>query len=209
MRRLRRKRRHKHHLSYKAKRRIVFSLSVLVLLLLFTFRNISFFILSLSSITLLFVLYLADHLFDIRFKPRHYIFTAFIAITGLLLFELYTIYPAYDKILHFIQPIMIASIIFHMIYELDLELKWCLVFTFFIVTGFIGIFEIGEYALDLFFDLNLQGVFLKSIQQFGESIVVQAPIDDTMIDMSLGVLGTLVYVSYISLFCRKRLAHQK
>jgi hypothetical protein len=204
---MKRKRLHKLNLSYKAKRRIVFSISVAVLALLFLFRNVSFIILALSSVALLIVVYIADHLFDIRFKPRHYFFAVFIAVTGFLLSDLYTIYPTYDKILHFVLPMMLSSAVLHMILELKLKLNWALIFTFFIVSGSVGIFEIGEYALDSFFDLKLQGVVLRNIQEFGDKLeFIQEPLDDTMIDMSLGMLGSIFYISTIALFYRKRFA---
>jgi hypothetical protein len=100
---------------------------------------------------------------------------------------------------------MFASIVLHMLKKLKLDLKWKLFFTFFIVAGFLGIFEIGEYLLDLFFDLKLQGVFLKNLQ--GELInfdIIQHPLDDTMIDLSLGVIGTAIYSGVNALWYWRR-----
>lgn len=204
------KRFHKIHLSYKTKRRIIFGMALLVVALLFIFRNLSFLILSLSAIAFLVMFYMGDHLFDIRFKTRHYYMAIFIAVASFLLYNLYSFYAPYDKILHFVQPILVSALVFHMALELKVDLKWKLVFTFFVVTGLVGMFEIGEYVLDLFFDLNLQGVVLRGLQEFGEELVfLQAPIDDTMIDMSLGVLGSVVYVVYILIFHRGRVKVKK
>jgi len=199
------KKRERIHIGYKAKRRIVFAISLIVLGVFYVFKSVSLIVLSLSAIAFLTVFYLTDHLFDLRFKTRHYVFATLIAIASFLLYDLYTVYPSYDKWLHFIQPMMFASIFFHMVSELEIKLKWRLLFVFFIVTGSVGLFEIGEWTLDQFYDLNLQGVVLRNIQDFGEQLVViQEPIDDTILDMGFGILGAAVYVSAIALFFRKR-----
>jgi len=78
---------------------------------------------------------------------------------------------------------------------LKLKLKWQLFFVFFVVIGSLGIHEIGEYLLDYFFNLKLQGVFLRNLQGLEKYDVLLDRIDDTMIDMSLGIIGTFVYVS--------------
>jgi len=92
-----------------------------------------------------------------------------------------------------------------MVSELKIELKWKMVFTFFIVLGSLGIFEIGEYLLDQFFDLKLQGVFLRSIQGLEKYDILIDRIDDTMIDMVFGVFGATIYaVSTFILLKRKR-----
>ena len=194
----------KKSVNYKVRRRIVIGLSFAILALLYLFRNINYLILSLSAIALILVFYITDHSFDIRFKTRHYVFITFIAVAGFLLYPLYSIYPSYDKFLHFVEPIMLSSFIFHMVSHLNLKFKWRLIFTFFIVIGFVGLFEIGEYTLDYFFDLKLQGVFLRDLQNLGETLhIIQDPLNDTMIDMSLGVLGALTYLVSMSLFFRK------
>lgn len=84
-----------------------------------------------------------------------------------------------------------------MITKLNIPLKWKLVFTFFVGFGIVGLMEIGEYGLDYLFDLKLQGVYLRDLKGFEKFNIIQNPIDDTMIDMALGVIGSLVYVSYI------------
>jgi hypothetical protein len=200
------KKRERKHISYTTKRRIVLSISLIVLGILFIFKSLNFLILSFSAIAFIAVFYITDHLFDLRFKARHYIFAVLISIASFLLYNLYSVYPAYDKFLHFVQPIMFASIFFHMTYELRLKLKWRLLFVFFIVTGSVGVFEIGEWTLDKFFDLDLQGVVLKEVQEFGEKLIVlQEPIDDTMIDMGLGILGAALYsISVYAAYRKKR-----
>lgn len=83
-----------------------------------------------------------------------------------------------------------------MIAKLKLKLKWKLTFVFFTVIGFLALFEIGEYLLDIFFDLKLQGVFLQDIQGLQKFDILLDKIEDTMIDLVLGVLGILSYILF-------------
>lgn len=195
----------KRHIPYNIKRRIVIAIAIIILGALYFFRNLSDIIITASAISLIVLFYLVDHMFDLRFKTRHYVFITAIAITGFLLSPLYSIYPSYDKWLHFIQPILFSSIVFHMTSSLNLKLKWRLVFTFFVVGGGIGLFEIGEYTLDYFFDLNLQGVFLKNLQNIEVILsVVQDPIDDTMTDMILGFISSFLYALTTYIYLRNK-----
>ncbi|RZD30737.1 hypothetical protein CXT76_01780, partial [Candidatus Parvarchaeota archaeon] len=93
---------------------------------------------------------------------------------------MYFLYPQYDKFQHLIQPILFSSIIFFMISKLKLELKWKLTFTFFIMVGLLSIFELGEYILDYFFNLKLQGVFLRNLQGLEKYNILMDRNDDTM-----------------------------
>lgn len=180
--------------SYKIKRRVIIGISVVVLALLYAFKNSSLIIRSMSTIGLLVVFYLIDHLFYLRFETRHYFFVSLIAIMGFMLSPLYFIYPSYDKILHLLIPIMFASVVLHMLEKLKLDKKWQLVFVFFVVVGAVGLHEVGEYILDYFFDWKLQGVFLRDIQGLQKYDILLDRIDDTMIDMMLGILGAGIYV---------------
>lgn len=182
---------------YKRKRRIVLAVSILMFGALYAFKNVSTSVRSLSAIIFLGAFYLMDHLFELDFKDRHYLFIAFMAVFGLLFSQLYFIYPYYDKIQHLTFPMMLGSLTYHMVSLLKLEKKWKLVFVFFIIIGSIGVFEIGEYTIDQTFNSRLQGVFIGDSE-------FQSQIDDTMIDLSLGVVGAAVYVSTIALFFRKR-----
>ena len=117
-----------------------------------------------------------------------------------MLSPLYYIYSGYDKVLHSILPIMFASIVFHMLSKLKIDLKWKLIFVFFIVIGVVGLHEVGEYWLDWFFDLKLQGVFLRDLQSLEKYKILLDRIDDTMIDMFFGVLGAAVYILTIGIY---------
>ncbi|MDP4039847.1 MAG: hypothetical protein Q8P57_04695 [Candidatus Pacearchaeota archaeon] len=141
-----------------------------------------------------------DHLFDIRFEPYHYFFAGLIAIFSFLLSNFYFIYPQYDKILHFFVPIIAGSFVFHTMRKLKISFKVKLMFTFCIVVSFIGLAEIGEYLLDVFFDLKLQGVFLRSAGGLEKFDILVSGLDDTMIDMVIGTIGVGIYVLWKRLF---------
>lgn len=81
-----------------------------------------------------------------------------------------------------------------MVSKLNLKIKWELTFTLFIVLGSLTLFEIGEYGLDHFFDLKLQGVFTRDASGLEKYVLVQDPLTDTMYDLILGVLGTLSFM---------------
>jgi hypothetical protein len=198
------KRRNKNHISYGAKRRIIFTVSVIILVVLYAFKNSSFFIRSASAIGSLVLFYIGDNLFDIRFTYKHYFYMTFIAITGFLLSPLYFIYPSYDKLLHFVLPLMMSSIVFFMISDLELKLKWKLTFTFFIVIGTLGLFEIGEFALDQAFDWKLQGVWQWDSSGIEKFDILQDRNDDTMIDLALGIISAGIYSVSMILFFKNR-----
>ncbi len=182
--------------KYLHKRRFVLILSALILLMIYFFKDSSFILRSVTASAFLIFFYFIDHFFDIRFNIKHYILIIIIAISSLLLSPLYYLYPNYDKVQHFVQPIFICVIVFFMVSKLKLDFKWKLTFTFFIVIGILGLFEIGEYALDHFFDLKLQGVYLRDLHGLDKLNLISDRIDDTMIDLILGVVGSLLFMIY-------------
>ena len=183
-------------IGFAKKRWLIAGFIFVILLGLYTFKNTSFLIRSLSAMALIVFFYAVDHLFNVRFRFHHYLFIFTIAVTGFLLSPLYFIYPNFDKILHIIQPFMLASIVYHMVSQLKLKTKWDLVFTFFIIVGSLALFELGEYALDLLFDLKLQGVFLWDPQGLQKFNIILDRNDDTMIDIALGTLSAALYAGF-------------
>jgi hypothetical protein len=143
--------------------------------------------------------YQFDKLFKINFKRKHYWFIIIMSVMAFVLSFLYFRFPYIDKFQHFFFPIMACSIIYHMVSKLNLEKRYKLLFTFFIVIGVITIFELIEYLLDLLFNLYLQGVFLGNPNVSENYRVLFSPIDDTMIDLFMGLLGSLFYVSIVCL----------
>lgn len=186
-----------HH--YRRKRIVIISISVVLLVLLYLFKNTSFLMRTAGTIFALFLFYLIDHLFDLKFKDKHYLILIFIMITSWMLSPLYYLYSGYDKVLHFFLPLIFCSVVFHMVHRLQIKLRWKLLFVFLIVAGFVGIHEIGEYWLDYFFDLKLQGVFIRNLQTLEKYDILLDRIDDTMIDMTFGVLGAAVYTFLVGL----------
>lgn len=153
-----------------------------------------------ASVGFLISFFLLDYIFDLRFKGWHYAFVMISVFLNFPLGDLYYTCSWYDKIQHFIFPALMCSIAFHMANRLKIELKWKLIFSFFVVVGILGFFEIVEYGLDSIFGLTLQGVFVETA---GGLQVVQSRLEDTMIDLILGFAGAGVYVLLSSLFPRK------
>src|SRR3989344_1676531 len=134
--------------TYKHKRLIIGTISLIVLIMIYLFKDSSSITLRYSTfIALIVAFYLADHLLDIHFK-------------------------------------------------LKLALKWKLTFTVLSVTGILGMFEIGEFILDLFFNLKLQGVYIRDLTGLEKFNLLLNPLDDTMADLSFGILGSLFYATY-------------
>lgn len=189
--------------SYHGKRWTVAILAIFILCMIYFFKDASFILRAVSAAGFIVFFYIVDHWFDIRFKHIHYVFIVIIAIASLLLSPLYYIYPQYDKMQHFVQPILVCSIIYHMVSHLKLEFKWRLIFTFFIVIAILGLFEMAEYSIDQLFNWKLQGVYLRDITGFEKFHVIVEPIDDTMIDLFFGVIGTCLYALVVFIYLRK------
>ncbi|MBS3089693.1 hypothetical protein J4461_02305 [Candidatus Pacearchaeota archaeon] len=179
---------------YHVKRIVAMAVSLFILVVLYTFKNISTWTRAGSTIWLVLVFYIIDHYLNLKFRWRHYIFILFIATASFFLSQLYFLVPSYDKFLHFIQPVMLSSIVFHLVTKLKIKTHWKLIFTFFIVLGSVGLFELGEYGLDYIFDSKLQGVFIRDLQSFEKLNILMDRLDDTMIDMALGFLGAAGYL---------------
>lgn len=186
----------------KTKRRLILAVAVISLLILFIFQTQYSIIRAIGVVVLLASFYFLDHFFELDFERRHYILIIIVAFISFPLGQLYVIYPSFDKFAHFFEPIIIASLVFFMVDKLKLKLKWKLFLTFFVVVGATGLFEMGEYALDTFFGFRLQGVYhYNSATDF---FLTQSKIDDTMIDLALGAIGTFVYVISVALFGKEK-----
>jgi len=183
--------------AYRHKRLIVSIISLIVLVMVYLSKDASSIILRYSTFIGFIVSFsIIDHLFDIRFKLKHYLFIIIIGAASIMFFHLYFIYPQYDKVQHFIQPMFLCSIIFFMINKLKLALKWKITFTVLCVAGLLGMFEIGEYVLDLLFNLKLQGVYLRDLSGLEKFNLLLDPLDDTMADLSFGIIGSSLYALY-------------
>ena len=146
------------------------------------------------SIILIYGFYIFDKTFNIEFQKKHYILMSIIVLTGpTLVVPLLNATMHYDKLLHFIHPILLSSIVFFIISKLKIKKLHALYITFFIVLASFAIFEIIEYAGDLLFKWGIQGNYVRGTGgELGGQILI-APIDDTMIDLTLGMIGAGVY----------------
>lgn len=183
--------------AYRHKRVTIGIISAIMIVMIYLFKDSSSVTLRYTTfIVSLIAFYAADHLFDIRFELKHYVFVMIIGVSALLFSPLYFQYTQYDKLQHFILPTFICSIIFFMVNKLNIALKWKIVFTVMTVAGILGIFEIGEYVLDLLFNLKLQGVYLRDFKGLEKFNLILNPLDDTMVDLSFGILGSALYAIY-------------
>lgn len=170
-------------------------LFLFLFLFLYLFKNLSNIIVVSGFIFGLLVFYMFDYMFEIDFELRHYCYIIFILAGGILLYPLYFIYPTFDKLLHFIMPIVACFLIFYIVDKKSLTLQWKLLITFMFIISFIAIHEIGEYLLDIFWDAKLQGVYIGDGIEIRKLNLIMSKIDDTMMDMILGVVGTFSFVA--------------
>lgn len=181
-------------MKYSNKRRLILGISLFLLLIFYLFRSLSTTITVVGFISGLAIFYLADHMFELDFKLRHYYCMIIILTLGILLNPLYALYPTYDKIVHFINPFFGCFLIFHIVDRKNLNMQWKLFIVFLFIVSSLTIHEIGEYLIDQLWDFKLQGVYLRDVSGLEKLNVIQSKIDDTMIDVIMGVLGTLLFI---------------
>jgi len=193
-------------MEYKNKRRLIIGISLFLLLGLYLFKNFSLGIRIFGFIIGLCIFYFLDHTFKIEFKFIHYIYILIILSFGILLSPFYFLSGNYDKILHFLLPILASLLTFHIIDKEKLSFQFKLLITFMFVLSFLAIHEIGEYLLDLLWDLKLQGVYIRDISGLEKLNLVMSKNDDTMMDLILGGIGSLTFVigKTISYFYKKK-----
>jgi len=108
-------------------------------------------------------------------------------IIGEFIFYYTKIIPYYDKSLHILVPIFLTIIVLD--YFKSNSIKTSKSIIFFIILGMLAFWEIYEYLMFIFFSIPLQGVYINKIE-------VVSRIDDTMIDLIFGVVGTLGYLIF-------------
>ena len=181
-------------MEYKNKRRLILSVALLLLLVLYAFKNYEFMIRVLGTILGLWIFYFFDHAFRLDFKIRHYIYATIILTLGILFSPLYYIYPSFDKIMHLTMPILASIFVFFIVNRMKIDFKWKLLITFMAMITLLTILEVGEYIIDYFWDYKLQGVYLRDITGLEKYNLVLDKNDDTMIDMMLGLLGSIIFI---------------
>jgi len=171
-------------------------IGVLILLFLYALKNTSYLVRVSGFLFSILVFYLADLFFKLEFKNYHYLIFILISAAGILMSPLYFIYTNYDKILHITSPILLSILIFYLINKTNLKFSTKLLITFSVILSSLALFEIGEFLLDVLFDMKLQGVFLRDISGVSKLNIIMDRNDDTMIDLILGTIGSLVFTGY-------------
>tara|TARA_B100000315_G_scaffold122078_1_gene111983 strand:+ start:20712 stop:21320 length:609 start_codon:yes stop_codon:yes gene_type:complete len=183
-------------MEYKIKRRFILGISLLLFALLYFFKNTSSLLRIFATLAGLVSFYIFDHYFNINFELKHYLYILIIAFFGILLSPLYFISENYDKILHLVIPILTGGIVFFLVNKQNLTLKWKLVTTLLFTISILTIFEVIEFSLDKLWDLKLQGVYIRDITGLEKFNIIMDKNDDTMIDLIIGILGSLIFTFY-------------
>ncbi|MGD9275738.1 MAG: hypothetical protein PVJ67_01045 [Candidatus Pacearchaeota archaeon] len=193
-------------MKYNIKRNWIIGISIFILLIFYLFKNLSESVRVFGFIFGIFLFYAIDHMFEVDFEFRHYIFIIIILSFGILLSPLYFLSESYDKMLHFIMPILASFLVFFIVDKQKISFQWKLLIAFMFILSFLAIHEIGEYLLDLLFDWKLQGVYIRDISGIEKLNLVLDKNSDTMIDMILGMLGGGIFVlgkSAVHIYKRK------
>jgi len=180
-------------MEYKNKRRLIFGISIVLFILFYFFKNTSTLLRIIATLAGLVIFYIYDYYFEANFRVQHYLFILFMAFFGILLSPLYFISENYDKILHLVMPIFVSGIVFFLVDKQKLSFKGKLFITFSITVASLAIFEIIEYILDTFWNFQLQGVYIRDITGLEKFDVIMDKNDDTMIDLMLGILGSIIF----------------
>lgn len=180
-------------LALRIKRRILFGVFFAMTVLIYFFSSYLFVAQVATGIAALGLFYLVDHLYNIKFPLRHYVFAIIIVVSSLILSPLYFVYAHYDKILHLALPFLFSAIVFKLVSRLKLDTRWKLLFTFFVVVATLAFFEIGEFTLDYFFDVKTQGVYLRDSEGLTRFTQIIDRNTDTMIDLVFGAISAGIY----------------
>ncbi len=180
-------------MKQKTKHIIVLVLLIALISALYVLKNTNLFVRLAGFLISVLFFYLLDSYFKLKFKPIHYIIYILIVTTGILLSPLYFISTMYDKILHLIIPIFVAMLVFHLTNKLKIKFYQKILITFCITISILALFEIGEFILDKLFGWKLQGVYLRDMTGLDKLNIVMDKNDDTMMDLILGTLGTIIF----------------
>ncbi len=167
---------------------------ILIFVFLYALKNTSYFVRASTFMFSIIIFCFADSFFRLDFKRIHYLMFLIISTTGVLFSPLYFLYSNYDKILHLLNPILVCIIVFFLIDKIrGVSFSMKLFITFSIAISLLALFEIGEFALDKFFGFQLQGVYIRDISGISKLKIIMNENDDTMIDLLLGFVGTILF----------------
>lgn len=195
----------------KTRKEILVWIGIFVLVILYALRNANGYIRASGFIIGFFLFPLIDYAFDLKFKNYHYIILVIILFNGILMSPLYFVYPNYDKILHFANPLLLSFLIYFLVDKLKVKFRVKILLTIVIVVAILGFFEMGEYLLDEAFDIKLQGVYLKDKEIVNKLNLVLSKNTDTMVDMMLGTLAVFLYsfIRIINFYYKKLILRKK
>jgi len=181
-------------MKLRSKHIIYVAIGILLIIVLYALKNTAYFFRAGAFVVSFVVFWMADTLLGMKFRNRHYLIFIFIATTGILFSSLYYVYPSYDKILHFSNPILFSILIFYLVNKVDgISFPVKLFLTFSIIVSFLALFELIEFGLDKLYDFKLQGVWIRDITGASKIQLIMDRNDDTMIDLSLGALGVVCF----------------
>lgn len=180
-------------------------IGIIVLFILYALKNTGYFVRFTGFFVSFFLFFLFDSFFKMDFKRHHYFIFTLISAAGILLSPLYYLSADYDKVLHLVSPALMCILIFFMINKLNTKFSIKVVLTIFCMITILALFEIGEFGFDKLFDWKLQGVYLRDYSGVEKLNLVMDKNDDTMADLILGVIGSLIFAaSKTSIFYYKR-----
>jgi uncharacterized membrane protein YjdF len=96
-------------------------------------------------------------------------------------------YVHYDKILHFCIPFLMSWIFYDYLQKSKQNVT---IFFPFTILGMLAFFEIIEWFIDSVIGFPMLGVFDSS------GAVVMSKLTDTMVDLCMGILGTLTFLAF-------------
>lgn len=198
-------------LEENKKKVLYISVGILLLLILYALKNTSYFMRAFTFIFSIVLFFMGDTLLKLNFKGKHYIIFFVIATSGILLSPLYFISINYDKILHFVNPFLLGFLVYFLVNKTKLEFSTKLFITFSVVLSSLALFEIVEFAIDQFFNFQLQGVFIRDITGIAKLKIIMNKNDDTMIDLIFGAAGIFIFTLYkrIEIFYKKLSSKKK
>ncbi len=174
---------------------IYLGIAIILFAFFYALKNTNYFLRTLTFVFAIIIFYSADVFLKLKFKKCHYLIFILISLTGVMFSPLYFIYPNYDKILHVLSPILLSVLVFFLVNKVEgISFRMKLFMTFSIVVAMLAIFEVSEYLLDQFFNLKLQGVYLRDHSGFVKFKILLDRNDDTMIDLIFGTVGALFFI---------------
>lgn len=186
----------------------IFILFIALVLSNYFFSNFYYFFTEfILAVCFLLAFHFLDHFLNIQFELKHYLYVMLILFAGILFSPIYYIYYSYDKVLHFVIPVLWCIVVYYLVDKLRISFWSKLLFTFSIVVSSLVFLEIIEYSLDTIFGHTFQGVYLTADFHTLERMdLILSKIDDTMIDLIFGVGGSLLFVigKSLSYFYKRR-----